>query len=138
MFGPQKDKPNQCNARMFLGDDYGDNDATFRCQLPVGHEGPHQEKFERKQMAPTDIWPNPPKSCGKAVISWEFDERFDCPYHGVQNTSECRVCDDARRNYEHENACEKCFGYGDISGETLCVRCAGTGYDPEKCPEKKE
>lgn len=37
----------KCMAELHIGDDYGDNQATIRCQLEVGHEGPHQEIFDR-------------------------------------------------------------------------------------------
>lgn len=33
----------QCNAIIHLGDDYGDNDITFRCGKPFGHAGSHGE-----------------------------------------------------------------------------------------------
>ena len=36
----------KCKALIIFGDDYGDNTCTFHCQLPEGHEGPHQEKGE--------------------------------------------------------------------------------------------
>ncbi len=36
----------QCNRIMSMGDDYGDNETTIRCQLPMGHHGPHQESYE--------------------------------------------------------------------------------------------
>ena len=32
MSGPQLDKPGQCNARLFISDDHGDNTCTMRCQ----------------------------------------------------------------------------------------------------------
>ena len=32
-----------CNAEIRLADDYGDNAATLKCQLPEGHIGPHTE-----------------------------------------------------------------------------------------------
>jgi hypothetical protein len=32
-----------CNATIEFGDDYGDNETTFHCQLPDGHEGEHRE-----------------------------------------------------------------------------------------------
>lgn len=35
-----------CNRTMSIGDDYGDNEATMHCQLPMGHRGPHQESYE--------------------------------------------------------------------------------------------
>lgn len=34
-----------CQAELHIGDDYGDNHATMRCQLDEGHEGPHVERF---------------------------------------------------------------------------------------------
>lgn len=34
-----------CTGRLSIGDNYGDNEATMRCQLPKGHKGPHQEKW---------------------------------------------------------------------------------------------
>jgi hypothetical protein len=48
-----------CKAKLFIGDDYGDNTATMRCQLPGGHDGPHLESFIRD---------------GKISITWEKDE----------------------------------------------------------------
>ncbi len=36
----------RCNRVLSIDDDHGDNEATMRCQLPMGHEGPHQETYE--------------------------------------------------------------------------------------------
>ena len=36
----------RCNRVLSIGDDHGDNEATMRCQLPMGHDGPHQEIYE--------------------------------------------------------------------------------------------
>lgn len=36
MFGPPEDKPGECNARLFIGDDFGDNTTTMRCGLAPG------------------------------------------------------------------------------------------------------
>ncbi len=47
MHGPPEDVVGECNARLFLSDDYGDNHCTIRCGLPDGHEGSHKEEFER-------------------------------------------------------------------------------------------
>ena len=57
------DADGECNARLYIGDDYGDNHATMRCQLPEGHDGPHQEQFKREG--------------GKqqVTITWTLDER---------------------------------------------------------------
>lgn len=37
-------KKNQCETTIVFGDDYGDNTATFHCQLEKGHKGKHVEK----------------------------------------------------------------------------------------------
>ena len=50
MNGPPKDVEGRCNARLRIGDDYGDNVATFLCQLLPGHEGPHEEKFDHGEI----------------------------------------------------------------------------------------
>ena len=39
-------KTRTCNRCMSIGDDEGDNEAMMRCQLPMGHDGPHQEAYE--------------------------------------------------------------------------------------------
>ena len=39
------DKKDCCVGSIEIGDDYGDNGATIRCQLKKGHKGPHSEKF---------------------------------------------------------------------------------------------
>jgi len=36
--------PRRCKATIKFADDYGDNEATFRCQFAAGHDGPHQEQ----------------------------------------------------------------------------------------------
>jgi hypothetical protein len=46
MNGPPEDVAGECNARLEVGDDYGDNVSTFRCSLEPGHEGPHKEEFD--------------------------------------------------------------------------------------------
>lgn len=45
MYGPPKDVEGECNARLEIGDDYGDNSCTMRCSLKPGHEGLHKEEF---------------------------------------------------------------------------------------------
>jgi hypothetical protein len=61
MFGPPENVKGECNARLYLADDYGDNSCTIRCRLEPGHEGPHRESFQRG---------------GEPVnITWVVDER---------------------------------------------------------------
>lgn len=66
MFGEPPDQENMCNARLFIGDNYGDGTATMRCQLPPGHLELHCEKFERKG--------------GTVTITWVADERKRCDH----------------------------------------------------------
>jgi hypothetical protein len=56
MFGPQPDVPGECNARLYIGDDYGDNYATIRCQLKPGHGGPHGEEYEVQDKPVVITW----------------------------------------------------------------------------------
>ena len=61
MFGEPKDVDGECNARLFIGDDFGDNCCTMRCKLPPNHKGPHEESFHHY---------------GKPIkVTWEVDER---------------------------------------------------------------
>ena len=56
--GEPEDVEGECNAHLYIGDNYGDNHATMRCQLPQGHEGYHKEVFRQ----------------GTAIVTWEKDE----------------------------------------------------------------
>lgn len=62
MFGPRLDRPGCCNAVLAIGDDYGDNQATMRCQREPGHQGRHAERWR----AGEDNW---------AEVTWDKDER---------------------------------------------------------------
>lgn len=77
-WGPLGDKPDVCNARIFLADDFGDGTATFRCGLKPGHTGNHEERFERRGSV--------------VLLTWAVDERHDCPEHGLQSGDWCRAC----------------------------------------------
>jgi len=64
-YGEPKDVEGQCNARMSIADNYGDNHTTIVCQLPPGHEGLHCEKYNAS-------------SAGQVTITWErHDESYD-------------------------------------------------------------
>ena len=59
--GPPEDVEGECNAHLYIADDYGDNSATMRCAGPPDHDGFHRETFDHY---------------GKVVIvTWEEDER---------------------------------------------------------------
>ena len=62
--GEPQDQPGQCNAHCYIADNYGDNHATMRCQLPKGHEGLHQEAFTKHDA-------------GQCILTWTHDERAD-------------------------------------------------------------
>lgn len=68
MYGTPEDAPGECNAHLYIGDDYGDNHATIRCSLEPGHEGPHKEEFERGEKP--------------VVITWHVDERPEAREEG--------------------------------------------------------
>jgi len=65
MNGPQKDVEGECNARLSIGDDYGDNSATMRCQLKPGHDGPHMERYNAAYGDDVNI----------VTVTWEKDTR---------------------------------------------------------------
>jgi len=59
--GEPEDVVGQCNARLFIGDNYGDNHATMRCELDPRHEGMHREEYGHDSQS--------------VVVSWAQDER---------------------------------------------------------------
>ena len=61
MYGPPDDVEGECNAHLYIGDDYGDNHATMRCQLPKGHKGRHQEKYDHND--------------GEVIVKWSGDDK---------------------------------------------------------------
>lgn len=77
MFGPPEDVEGECNAWLGIADDYGDNQATMRCSLPVGHEGDHKEVARR------------------FTVTWAVDESLVCPTHGrTENMlGQCGECE---------------------------------------------
>ena len=56
MFGRPKDIEGECNAHLYLGDDWGDNVCTIRCQLPKGHRGLHKERGRLLENPFTITW----------------------------------------------------------------------------------
>jgi hypothetical protein len=63
MMGPPKNVEGECNARLTIGDDFGDNVATMRCQLAPGHEGKHREVYKSRVA-------------GQVTIEWERDDKL--------------------------------------------------------------
>lgn len=63
MFGHTEDVKGECNARLYCGDDFGDNETTFRCQLKPKHKGKHCEKFSQPWVKYAEV-----------IIKWDVDE----------------------------------------------------------------
>lgn len=58
MMGPPAPTEGNCNSKLCLGDDYGDNECTFLCNLPPKHEGLHSETSRG----------------GRLIIQWDESE----------------------------------------------------------------
>lgn len=91
MNGPPKDIEGWCNAWLLLGDDYGDNVATIRCQRPPNHASAHQSIFQRGEDSGL------PKADDQRVcITWTVDESIVCETHGRVQAPSCCRCDAAK------------------------------------------
>ena len=73
MMGPPKDVDGECNVRLSIGDDYGDNQATIRCQLPPGHDGPHRECYNAGYHGDVN----------NVTITWDKDTRLPLDLIGI-------------------------------------------------------
>lgn len=98
-YNDDPDQSNQCNARLYLADDCGDNHATIRCHLFPGHGGPHSESFERLH------------NHNKVAIMWTVDERDKCVCCGKlgEEFRRCQnccqpICEDCKVQVEDEYA----------------------------------
>jgi hypothetical protein len=60
-FGEPRDIGGQCNAKLYIADNYCDNHATMRCQLVVGHDGEHKETYDVGDQ--------------NVCVTWTVDER---------------------------------------------------------------
>jgi len=78
MFGPPKDVEGKCNARLFLSDDYGDNNCTIMCQLEPNHFSLHKETFTRTWMVNADGQ----MVTSEIIITWQEDET---PHHHIDD-----------------------------------------------------
>lgn len=118
MLGEPADVPGDCNARLFVADNYGDNHATIRCQLAADHEGLHQERFVRHRG-------------GEVVITWESDEREKCDHGCGQwrdtHDAEGVACPKDADDHEYSD-CAYCNP--GVEGAT-CAACGRTYYYAE-------
>lgn len=54
-----KDVEGECNAHLYIADNFSDNHATMRCELKPEHEGMHHEIYRG----------------GTVIVLWEHDDR---------------------------------------------------------------
>jgi DUF2075 family protein len=91
----------KCGAILECGDDYGDNSATFHCQLEYQHTGPHKEVFRDSSVR----------------IEWDKDERTMCT---CGHESYCHRLDEESSEYEE---CEKTYyDEYDVGEPCLCTK----------------
>lgn len=69
MYGAPQDVPGECNARLYLGDDYADGTCTCRCTLLEGHDGRHREETRPTVSCSTDAH--------QVTIEWDGDDRIE-------------------------------------------------------------
>ena len=121
MFGEPQDEESECNARLFIADNYGDGSATIRCQLAPSHEGLHKEEFMREG--------------GLVTITWVADERERCDHgcgqwdhaHGSRYDDNAVQCSKDADDHEYSD-CAYCHP-GDPS--LTCGHCGKTHFYEE-------
>lgn len=94
-YGEPEDVDDECNARLFVGDNFGDNHATFRCSLAPQHVGPHCEVHNSREA-------------GVVTVTWEKDERSRCNHCG---------------QWEHDHDDKTCPRYADDHDFDTCELC---------------
>jgi hypothetical protein len=60
-YGEPEDKDGECNARLYIGDNFGDNHATMRCQREPLHHGKHREVYQSTGEG----------GAGEVVVEWD-------------------------------------------------------------------
>ena len=147
MFGEPKDVDGECNTCLFIGDNYGDNSTTIRCQLAPNHEGLHQEQFEREGGMVTITWvTDERKKCDHGCGQWQHnhgreetcpkyadDHEFsDCAYcHPNKESAECAECG---KTYYYEGGHKRhCPGQ-----PFACTDCGENGHGVHVCPRSSD
>ena len=99
----------KCGAICLVGDDHGDNDATFHCQVEAGHTGQHVEVFRE----------------GTCTLTWDDDERH--LVYRVEDRTVHRDCGGEVAQNERYDACycTKCLAWTERPCEAPdCAYCA--------------
>lgn len=94
-YGEPEDVTGQCNARLFIADNFGDNHATMRCQLEPTHDGLHREQYDAQRGGPV-------------VVTWEKDARRKCDH-----------CDQWEHAHDYDNCPRHADGH-DVEACTIC------------------
>jgi len=131
------DVEGECNAWAQIADDHGDNDCTFRCKLPEGHEGWHEEAFG---PAGDQKW-----------LRWEKDKRPEVEAEDAQERGRDDGYDDepvpheAGEDYlaafcvaveEHEERAQRKKECAEDIKRALLLACERAQCDDE-CPAKR-
>ena len=153
MWGEPEDNNGECNARLFIGDNYGDGTATMRCQLAPNHDGLHREEFEREGGAVTITWvTDERKRCDHGCGQWRHahksrydDDAIPCPSDADDHEfSDCAFCnpDQPPQTCEH---CAKITYYKEghlrecAMKPFTCAICGESGVGnhdwPSGCPK---
>lgn len=146
MWTDPSDVEGECNARMSIADDYGDNSATIRCQRVVGHEGLHQEQYARRGGTVTITWTvDERRRCDHGCGQWEhahLDPAMNCPKDSEDHDyARCALCHPG----ETPTTCERC-GQRRFSSQRVhqfhcpnnggtCPDCGQPDHGPRDCPK---
>jgi len=95
----------RCPATIQFRDDCGDNMTTFRCQLPIGHDGPHLEESDMAMCPGTYSIPY--------SLTWSGSEAEEDEFLGSIETYEQWCCPHS----------EGWFPWGD---KEACAQCSYT------------
>jgi hypothetical protein len=88
----------KCNAVIKFGDDYGDNDCTFHCELEEGHEGKHLETGTVRGTIPYSLtWEGNVEmiraKCPKCGNEENVEKRMWDIYHADHGGYDCLMCE---------------------------------------------
>jgi hypothetical protein len=148
MWGEPLDDPSQCNARLFIGDNYGDGTATMRCQLAPGHDSVHREEFTRPGGTVTITWSaDEREKCDHGCGQWRHDHRdkdIQCPAdaadHEFSDCAHCHpgvpalTCASCSKTYYYEEGHKRCCP----STPFACTDCGDSGVDVHVCPRSTD
>lgn len=148
MFGEPSDVDGECNARLFIGDNYGDGTATMRCQRAPNHEELHQEQFERKGGLVTITWTADERErCDHGCGQWDYAHRSEdvqCPKNADDHErSDCGFCHPGEPPLTCA-ACGKTYYYEHghkrhcASEPFACTDCGANGVGSHDCPKAAE